>query len=40
VDLTNEQLVKNISALLENARNKVVAVIGKYAYLNLKLKRQ
>lgn len=28
VDLTNEQLVKNISALLENARNKVVVAVN------------
>jgi hypothetical protein len=27
VDLTNEQLIKNISALLENARNKVVVAV-------------
>ncbi|SDI31000.1 Predicted nuclease of restriction endonuclease-like (RecB) superfamily, DUF1016 family [Chryseobacterium taeanense] len=28
MDLTNEQLVKNISALLENARNKVVVAVN------------
>ncbi|MFY7815670.1 MAG: PDDEXK nuclease domain-containing protein [Chryseobacterium taeanense] len=28
VDLTNEQLVKNISALLENARNRVVVAVN------------